>query len=146
MLHPWLLFCQIGPLKGWFSLLKFCKWMINFKKFKKRLPNSASRGVDDSPTHKCGAFSFKHLIADSPSQRLPDSAFFSDEILINRLQKARIYILHSRACNCSLLLYLEAGGNWKHRLWKVWSAREAVVAQPCSHLGQPSFPAAPDWR
>ncbi len=32
-LPPWLLFCQIDLLKGWFSCLKFGKSMINFEKF-----------------------------------------------------------------------------------------------------------------
>jgi hypothetical protein len=31
----------------------------------RRLSNSASQGVDDSPTHRRGEFSFKHSIADS---------------------------------------------------------------------------------
>jgi hypothetical protein len=32
-LHPWLLFCQIDLLKGWFSRLKSGKSIQNFKKF-----------------------------------------------------------------------------------------------------------------
>jgi hypothetical protein len=99
-LHPWLLFCQINLLKGWFSRLKSGKLMLNFKKFECRLPDSPwrlpdspSRGVDDSPTCRVGelatprlaesgsrqlsdspSFSFVHSKADSPTRRLGESS------------------------------------------------------------------------
>jgi hypothetical protein len=43
----------------------------------KRLPDSASRGVDDSPTRRVGESAFeclKEKLGESGSQRLPDSA------------------------------------------------------------------------
>jgi hypothetical protein len=58
-----LLFCQINPLKAWFSLFKFRKSMLDFKKIQiatPRLTNTRSRrllvsimlGAVDSPYHR----------------------------------------------------------------------------------------------
>ena len=57
--------------------------MLNFKKFEYRLPDSpwrlpdsASRGVDDSPTRQVGVLATPRL-AESGSRRLSDSPCFS---------------------------------------------------------------------
>ncbi len=71
------LFCQIDLLKGWFSRLKCCNSMINLKKFEQQLhdspqrfPNSASRGVTDSPTCRVFFQTFKCRLPDLPSRRV----------------------------------------------------------------------------
>ncbi len=80
---PWLLFCHIDLLQGWFSRKKSGKSMLNFKKFEYRLPDSPwrlpdspSRGVDDSPTRRVGELAAPRL-AESGSRRLSDSPSFS---------------------------------------------------------------------
>jgi hypothetical protein len=76
-LHPRLIFCQICPLMGWLSRLKFSKSMINLKKFRIATP---TRRVGESTTLRLAESGSKQNIKiirqrlpDSPSRRVVDS-------------------------------------------------------------------------
>ncbi len=71
---PWLLFCQIDLLKGWFSRLKFGKLKKNSNSDSPTdQGDSPTRQVGESPALRLAEFSFKHSKAESKSRRLAES-------------------------------------------------------------------------
>ncbi len=87
---PWLRFCQIDLVNGWFSCLKFGKSMLNFKNLNSDSPihhgDSPTRRVRESPTLWVGdRVGPNQNISDSSSLEVDDSQSRGVDDLESRL-------------------------------------------------------------
>jgi hypothetical protein len=75
---PWLLFCQMYLLKGWFSRLKFENWRKILTNSNSDSPthhgDSLTRRVEELATLRLAKFSFKHSKANSPTRQVGKSS------------------------------------------------------------------------